>query len=189
MNKIKLGKGIINYPMPVALVGTKVHGRTNFLTVAWISMVSYNPPKIAVTLGNHHFSNNGIKDLQAFSICFPSEVHIKHVDYCGIYSGDKVDKSDLFKTFDGEFTDIPMIEAFPLNVECKLDKVVVNGSNETFIGDIVEVYADESIITDGKVDLVKMNPLILGQLTAKYYLLGENVGEAWNSGRELTNAL
>lgn len=184
MSKVKLGSGIVNYPMPVALVGTKVEGKVNFLTVAWISMVSYNPPKIAVTLGSHHHSNIGIKEQKAFSICFPSEGHMKAVDFCGIYSGEKTDKSRIFKTFDGEITGAPMIEEFSLNIECKLDKIVANGANETFIGDIAEIYADESVLTDGKVDFEKLNPLILGQLTAEYHVLGAKTGKAWSDGKQ-----
>lgn len=186
MSKVKLGKSVVNYPMPVALVGSKVDGKVNFLTVAWISMVSFNPPKIAITLGKHHYSNKGIKEQQSFSICFPSEAHMIEVDYCGIFSGDKIDKGEIFKTFYGEYTGIPMIEDFSLNIECKLDKIDENGSNETFIGDILEIYADESILTDGKVDLEKLNPLILGQLKADYHLIGKKVGNAWSVGLELS---
>ena len=179
-----MGKGIVNFPMPVALVGAKIDGHVNFLTAAWISMVNYNPPKISVSLGKHHFTNQGIKENQAFSICFPSLEHIKITDLCGLVSGKNDSKSDYFDVFYGESENAPMINDFALNVECKLDKIVENGTNDTFIGDIIGIYADASILSNGIVDLDKLNPLILGQVNAEYRILGEKVGQAWKIGKD-----
>ncbi|MEI6852823.1 MAG: flavin reductase family protein [Bacteroidota bacterium] len=184
MKKINLGKGIVSYPMPVALVGAKVNGKANFLTVAWISMVGYNPPKIAISLGKRHFTNKGIKEHQAFSICFPSQHQIKITDLCGLISGEKEDKSKLFDVFYGESQEAPMINEFPLNVECKLDKIIDNGANETFIGDITGMYADEDVLTDGKVDFDKLDPILLTQTDSAYRSLGKKTGQAWKIGKE-----
>lgn len=183
MKKINMGKGIVNYPMPVALAGTVVSGRVNFMTVAWLSMANYNPPKIAITLGNHHFSNRGIKENKAFSLCFPSQEHIELVDLCGLISGEKEDKSGLFEVFYGESGVAPMIGAFHLNVECTLDKIVANGSNETFIGEIQAIHADESILIDGQVDMARLNPIILSQTSTEYRAIGAVTGRAWQIGR------
>ena len=59
MDKINLGSTIPAYPMPVSLVGTHVHGKPNFLAVAWFSMAGYKPPRISITLGKGHYSNPG----------------------------------------------------------------------------------------------------------------------------------
>ncbi len=184
MKKIKLGSGIVNYPMPVAVIGTTINNKANFMTAAWISMVSYKPPKIAITLGNHHFTNNGIKDNKTFSICFPSQKHIKITDLCGLVSGKKEDKSTFFNIFYGETNTAPMIDEFSMNVECKLDKIIENGLNETFIGDIIEIYADESILVNGKIDFDKLDPVVLGQTNTEYRKLGEKTGQAWKIGKE-----
>ena len=120
------------------------------MAAAWVSMVSYQPPKLAITLGNHHYTNKGIKANGVFSVNFPSTVNMKAVDYAGLVTGEKEDKSQLFTAFYGQSENAPMISEFKLNVECKLDKIVVNGLNETFIGDIVGIHADESILKDGK---------------------------------------
>ena len=61
MEKINLGVTIPAYPMPVSLVGTMVEGRPNFMAVAWFTMASYKPPKIAVVLGKGHYTNPGIR--------------------------------------------------------------------------------------------------------------------------------
>lgn len=183
MTKVNLKPGIVNYPMPMTIVGATVNGKVNFMPAAWVSMVSYAPPKIAVALGDHHYTNKGIKENGVFTINFPSVENMKAVDYCGLVTGEKVDKSKVFPVFYGASKQAPMVENFKLNVECKLDKIVVNGRNETFVGDIVNIYADETVLTDGKVDLDKLAPLLLGQITLEYRALGEKIGPAWKIGK------
>ena len=80
---------------------------------------------MAIVLGNHHHTNIGIKENNAFSLCLPSEDMVVVTDYCGIKSGKKTDKSKLFDLFYGELKAAPMIETCPLSVECKLVNVVV----------------------------------------------------------------
>lgn len=184
MSKICLKPGIVNFPMPMTIVGATVQDKVNFMPAAWVSMVSYAPPKIAVTLGDHHYTNKGIKENGVFTVNFPSVEHMKPVDYCGLVTGEKVDKSQVFPVFYGELEKAPLIDNFKLNVECKLDKIVVNGRNETFVGDIVNIYADEDVLIDGKIDMDKLAPLILGQPTLEYRALGEKVGQAWKVGKE-----
>ncbi len=184
MKKVNLGPGVVNYPMPVALVGAHVNGKANFIAVAWLSMVSYNPPKIGINLGQAHYTNQGIKENRVFTVCFPSAKHVKVTDYCGLVSGKSEDKSRLFKLFYGQSPNGPMIEEFPLNVECRLEKVIQNGANEMFVGDIVGIYADEDILVNGKVDLEKLNPILLGQTSTEYREIGKKIGQAWKIGKE-----
>lgn len=184
MEKIYLQPGVVNFPMPMTILGVKVAGRINFMPAAWVSMVSYAPPRIAVTLGEQHYTNQGIKENGVFSVNFPSVSDMKLVDYCGLVTGAKEDKSTVFASFYGTSPNAPMVKEFKLNVECKLDKIVVNGHNETFIGDIVGIYAAGDVLTEGKVDFDKLEPFILGQTTLEYRSLGPKIGQAWKIGRE-----
>lgn len=181
--KEELGQIIPSYPMPVALVGTLVKDKPNFLTVAWLSMVSYKPPMIAATLGSHHYTNPGIKESKCFSVCIPSEEMVKSTDFVGMHSGKDQDKSGIFELLKGK-TKAPMIKECPFCVECELEKVDTNGMNETFIGKIVEVYADKEVLTDGKIDLSKVKPLLCSQGDAQYYTLGEKYEKAWSTGKD-----
>lgn len=177
-----LGSGIVNYPMPIALIGTNRNGKNNFMTAAWISMVSYNPPRIAVTLGKH-LTSDVIHETKVFSVCFPPACRMTDTDYCGLVSGRAADKSEVFTVFYGE-TGAPMAEECGLNAECRLNHIDANGVNETFVGDIVGIYADESVLTEGKVDFTKLRPFVLSQLNTRYYTLGLTAGEAWSEGRK-----
>ena len=180
MNKISLGAGIVNYPMPVALIGTTDGGKANFMACAWLSMVSFAPPRIAICLGNHK-TREIIRRTGVFSVCFPSKKDAADVDYCGLVSGAKADKSEVFHTFVSE-TGAPMAEECGLCVECRLDHSEMNGPNELIVGNIAGIFADESVLTDRKVDLKKLDPLILSQMDQRYCTLGSDAGKAWGIG-------
>ena len=114
MDKINLGSTIPAYPMPVSLVGVYVDGKPNFLAVAWFTMASYKPPRIAIALGKGHYTNPGIRENKTFSVCLPSEDMVEMTDYCGIVSGKKTDKSNIFDLFYGELKTAPLIRDCPL---------------------------------------------------------------------------
>jgi len=132
-------------------------------------MVSYRPPKIAISLGKAHYTNPGIKKNKTFSVCLPSE--------------DMVDKSEIFDIFYGELKTAPMINDCPLNMECKLVEIVESSHNEIFIGEIVGTYTEEKFLSEGNLDFRKINPLILSQPDASYWCLGKPVAKAWNIGK------
>ena len=184
MDKINLGSTIPAYPMPVSLVGTHVAGKPNFMTVAWFTMASYKPARIAIALGKNHYTNPGIKENHTFSVCLPSEEMTEVTDYCGIVSGKKTDKSRIFDLFYGELKTAPMIKDCPLNMECKLVEIVESGSNEIFIGEIIGVYTEERFLSDGKLDFTKIKPLILSQPDTSYWSLGKPFAKAWNIGKK-----
>jgi len=170
--------------MPVSLVGTHVDGKPNFLAVAWFTMVSYKPPRIAIALGKGHYTNPGIKETKTFSVCLPSEDMVEITDYCGIVSGKKTDKSEIFDLFYGELNTVPMIRDCPLNMECTLVEIVESSLNEIFIGEIVGTYTEERFLTDGKSDFKKTKPLILSQPDTSYCRLGEPLAKAWSIGKK-----
>jgi flavin reductase (DIM6/NTAB) family NADH-FMN oxidoreductase RutF len=170
--------------MPVSLVGTHVNGKPNFMAVAWFTMVSYKPPRIAIALGKGHYTNPGIKENETFSVCLPSEDMVEITDYCGIVSGKKTDKSEIFDLFYGELKTAPLISDCPLSIECKLVEIVESGLNEIFIGEIMATYTEERFLTEGKLDFGKMKPLILSQPDTTYLRLGEPLATAWNIGKK-----
>jgi len=184
MEKINLGATIPAYPMPVSLVGAHVNGKPNFLAVAWFSMVGFKPPQIAISLGKGHYTNPGIRENKAFSLCLPSEEMVEITDYCGIVSGKKTDKSGIFDLFYGELKAAPMIVDCPLCMECRVVQVVESGVNEVFIGDIVGTHTDERYLTEGRLDFAKMKPLVLSQPDTAYWGLKAPVAKAWSVGKK-----
>jgi flavin reductase (DIM6/NTAB) family NADH-FMN oxidoreductase RutF len=184
--KIKLGGMNVLYPTPTVLVGAIVNGKPNFLTIAHIGIVNHAKPfLISMSLGKVHYTNAGIKENEAFSVNLPSENLVVKTDYVGMVSGKKTDKTGVFEIFYGELAKAPMIEDCSLNMECKLYDVYDTPTHDLFIGEIVETYAEESILTDGKVDIAKVKPLLFDMSSIKYWSLGEPLASCWNVGKQM----
>jgi flavin reductase (DIM6/NTAB) family NADH-FMN oxidoreductase RutF len=184
--KIKLGGMNVLYPTPTVLVGAIVAGKPNFLTIAHIGIVNHAKPfLISMSLGKVHYSNAGIKENKAFSVNLPSENLVVKTDYVGMVSGKKTDKSGVFDIFYGELAKAPLIEACTLNMGCKLYDVYDTPTHELFIGEIVETYAEESVLTEGKVDIAKVKPLLFDMSSIKYWSLGEPIANCWNVGKQM----
>ena len=57
--------------------------------------------------------------------------------------------------------------------------------HDLFIGEIVQTYADESVLIEDKVDLAKLKPLLFDMSSVKYWSIGEVVADCWNVGKQL----
>jgi flavin reductase (DIM6/NTAB) family NADH-FMN oxidoreductase RutF len=187
MEKVSLGTNAFIFPMPVVLVGTKAMGKANFMTVGWVSRVNASPPMIAVMINKVHYTTPFIVENGTFSINVPSADMVEKTDYCGLVSGEKVDKSKLFDVFYGSLKTAPMIKECPLCIECRLVKALELPTNDIFIGEIMSSYADKGCLTNGKPDFGKVRPMLLTMPDNGYWTIGEQVGKAWNDGKKLMN--
>ena len=105
-------------------------------------------------------------------------------DYCGIVSGKKADKSDIFRSFYGKLGKAPMIHECPVNLECRLvDTLDFGGGSEVFIGEILESYAEEKYFCNGIPDVEKIEPIVFSMYDNNYWGIGEHLGKAWYSGK------
>lgn len=174
------------YPMPTTLVGATVHEKPNFLTVAHVGILNHGSPQyLSIGLGKRHYTNGGIHKNRTFSICLPSEDLVIETDYCGIMSGKDTDKAALFDVFYGELKTAPMIRQCPVNMELSLHRVLDFPSHDIFIGQLVQTYADEKVLTEGRIDVDKLRPLFFDMASRKYRALGSIVGNCWSVGKTL----
>lgn len=183
MEKIKIDRNAFVYPMPVVLVGTMVDNRPNFMTVAWVNRVNFQPPMLAVAIGLKQYTNGGITSHRTFSVNIPSADLVEKVDYCGMVSGRNQDKSKVFEIFQGELPNTPMIKDCPLTMECKVFKTVDLPADYLYIGEIVNAYSENRYLTDGKPDVQKINPFVLTMPDNHYWKIGPNAGNAWSIGK------
>ncbi len=187
MSKVKLDQNSGPTPIlsayPVVLVGAEVNGKPNFTTVAWVGVAASNPPTIAIALQHHRYSLKGIRNRMAFSVNIPSTSQMKETDYCGLVSGEKVDKTERcgFKLFYGKPEGIPFIEQFPINHGCEVVQMVNLGSHELVVGRIVETHVSADCIVGGRLDATKLEPIFF--TGGKYYALGNKLGDAFEAGR------
>jgi flavin reductase (DIM6/NTAB) family NADH-FMN oxidoreductase RutF len=183
MKKVDIGANAFVYPMPVTLLGALVNAKPNFMALGWITRVNANPPMVGVGVGRHHYTCTGMAETKTFGINFSSAEMMEITDYCGMASGEKVDKGGLFEVFYGKLKTAPMIEECPLCMECKLVQTIEFPTNTLFIGEIIGSYAEERCLTDGRPDIKKMDPLLLTMPDNRYWRVGEYAGKAWGSGK------
>jgi flavin reductase (DIM6/NTAB) family NADH-FMN oxidoreductase RutF len=184
--KKKLGGINVLYPTPTVIVGAFVEGKPNFITIAHIGIVNHAKPHlISLSMGKAHYTNAGIRENKEFSVNVPSESLLVETDYVGIVSGKKVDKSGVFDIFYGGLSKAPLIKACPLGMECRLYDTYDTPTHDLFIGEIVETHAEASVLTDGKVDVSKVRPLLFDMSTVKYWSLGSAVAGCWNVGKQM----
>ena len=185
-NMKSLGPVNALYPMPTTLVGANVNGKANFLTVAHVGIMNHGDPQyLSVGLNSSHYTNAGIHENGTFSICVPSEDLMVKTDYCGIMTGKKTDKSAIFDVFYAENGTAPMIRECPICMELKLKDVLHYGHHEIFIGELVNTFVQEEVLTEGVIDLSKVKPLIFDFASKNYWSLGNAIGKCWSAGKEL----
>lgn len=158
MSKIKLGAWNILSPLLPVLVGTNVEDKPNYITIALVGWLCYDT--ISVSVARKQYSNAGIKANGTFSVNQPSVAMVKKLDYCGLYSGRKVDKSVLFENFYGELKTAPMIKECPINIECSVIQAIERSVHTVFIGEVKEVYFNEDCLTNGIPDISKIDPIL-----------------------------
>ena len=180
--------GTVNalYPMPTTLVGATVNAKPNFLAVAHVGILNHGTPQyLSIGLHKSHYSNSGIYENRTFSICLPSEGLMVETDFCGIMTGKKTDKAALFEVFYGDLKTATMIQQCPVNMELKLHDVLDFNTHDIFVGELVQTYADESVIADGNIDITKLKPLLFDMASKQYWSLGQTLGKCWNAGKSL----
>jgi flavin reductase (DIM6/NTAB) family NADH-FMN oxidoreductase RutF len=168
--------------MPTVLVGANVKSKPNYMTAAWSTVACMAPPMVCVALNKERFTVKGIEENKTFSLNIPSVRQVVETDHCGLVSGAHEDKSKVFRSFYGKLKTAPLAEECPVNIECRLFKSVDCGSHRLYIGEVVEVHADTSCLTDGKPDIAKIKPIIYSQ--AIYFGLGKEVDKAFSAGKK-----
>lgn len=183
MAKKQLGAVNSLYPMPTTLVGATVNGKPNYITIAHVGIMDMGT--ISLGMNKVHYTNAGIKENKTFSVNLPSVNLIKETDYCGLVSGKKTDKAALFDNFYGVLGTAPMIRQCPVNMECRLVQTVDFPNHDIFVGEVVETYVDEDVLTNNVLDVAKVQPILFTMADHGYWAIGSHIGQAWNVGKEL----
>ncbi|SFM83800.1 flavin reductase family protein [Methanolobus profundi] len=185
--KRSIGARSLAYPTPAWLVGTyDMFGKANAMTAAWGGICCSDPPCISVSLRKATYSYANIMEKEAFTISIPSEDYVKETDYFGIESGKNVDKFEKMglTAVKSDLVYAPYVEEFPIVLECKLIHSFELGLHTQFIGEIVDIKAEESVLDEkGNPDIKKIRPIIYSP-ERNYYGLGKLLGKAFSIGIE-----
>jgi flavin reductase (DIM6/NTAB) family NADH-FMN oxidoreductase RutF len=182
MKKITLGPMPYMSVMPALLVGANVRGKPNYMTAAWATVACMAPPMVCVAINKARYTAKGIEENKTFSLNVPSAEQVVETDHCGLVSGAQEDKSGVFRSLYGKLKTAPLAEECPVSIECRLFKSVDCGSHRLYIGEVVEIHADMSCVTDGKPDITKINPILYTQ--SAYFNVGKQVEKAFSAGKK-----
>jgi len=182
--KISLGAKQVIYPEPVLIIATyNDDGTANAMNAAWGGISDTN--EIHICLSKHKTTDNILKR-KHFTVSMGDVKHVVECDYLGIVSGNKViNKLEVanFHTSKSKTIDAPIIDELPFALECEL--ISYDSNSGHLYAKILNVVADQSILTDGKVDLNKFKPLVFDELNYAYHTIGEKVGNAFKDGKQL----
>lgn len=186
--KKSFGPKTLVYPTPVWVVGTYDRGgKPNAMTIAWGGICCSVPPCIAISLRKATYTYDNVVQRKAFTVNVPSEAQAEAADYFGLVSGKNVDKfvATGLTPVRGDVVDAPYVEEFPMVLECKLIQTVEIGLHTQFIGEIMDVKADESVLNErGLPDIEKIRPFVFCPELRNYHKIGGCLGEAFSIGRK-----
>ena len=183
--KLNITEGI--FPMPVLMIATyNEDGSVNVMNAAWGTMQERD--HVALVLSEGHKTVKNIKARGAFTVSIADAAHVVEADYFGVESGnrvpDKFAKSGL-TACKAEMVDAPIINEFPLCLECEFIEYQDSKYGCGVIGKVVNVTADESVMAGEKVDMSLVNAIAFDPYTHGYYRVTERVGEAFKDGMQL----
>ena len=176
------------FPMPVLMVATYGEdGKIDIMNVAWGGICGMD--KIALNLAAERKTLKNILAKKAFTVSLADEAHVKEADFLGTASGnvmaDKFERTGLH-AHKSAHVDAPVIEEFPVTMECKLEEVRDCFGEQRVVGTIVNVLAEERVLDEkGKVDAGKLNAIMFDQFRNTYYTVGKEIAQAWRVGAEL----
>ena len=189
---MKKNLGVVQavFPMPVLMVAAYGEdNKVNVMNAAW-GMIC-NSDRIALFIDEEHKTTQNILKKKAFTVSIADKAHMDAADFFGIASGNKMpDKFERtgYTATKSEFVDAPVVDEFPVVMECELVEVVETESMYCIVGKIINTAAEESVLSEnGKVDTAKLQALIFDPFRHGYYVSGEQVGKAWNAGTGFMN--
>ena len=165
MSRVNFGAKPNMYPLPVLIIATyDKDGNPDAMNAAWGVVTDFN--EISISMGDHKTTDN-LAATGAFTVSMATEDTVVGCDYVGIESGRKVPDKFARAGFHA--------------LECK----VKSFDNGILVGEIVNVCADESVLTDGKIDPKKLKPIAFDPVNNTYLAMGDKVGDAFGSGKAL----
>lgn len=182
MSRVDFGAKPLLFPMPVLIIGTyDENGVPNTMNAAWGMISDFK--EISISLSEHKTTAN-LAVTGEFTVSIATEDTVVACDYVGIVSAndepDKFAKAGFHAT-KSDKVNAPLIDELPMALECR----VKSFEDDILIGEIVNVNADESVLTNGKIDPKKLKPIAYDPANNTYVSLGDIVGKAFSDGLQL----
>lgn len=171
--------GNMLYPVPAVMVTVSDgEGNDNIITIAWAGTINSDPAMVSISVRKSRYSHELLTKNGEFTINLVTKDLTYAMDYCGVKSGRDIDKFSEMKLtkLPGVKVNVPSIEQSPVNIECKVKRVLELGTHDMFIAEVLAVSVDDKYMDDnGKFNLENANPIAYSH--GQYYTLGEKIGK------------
>jgi len=179
MSKIKWKPGNMIYPLPAVMVSCGIDVKDyNIITISWTGTINTDPAMCYISVRKERYSHKTIKQTGEFVINLTTKELAFAADWCGVKSGKDFDKFKEMKLTPEKASIIntPLIKESPVNIECKVDRIIELGSHDMFIAKIVAVNVDEKYLdkNTGAFDLRQTEPI--SYIHGNYYEPGTKIG-------------
>ena len=177
MEKVSWRGGALVAPVPAVMVSLGDMEKSNIITVAWCGITNTVPPKTYISVRPERHSYKILKEKREFVINLTPSSLTKKADFCGMYTGKKVDKFKEcgFTKEKSSKIDAPMIGECPISIECKVTDIIPLGSHDMFLADIVAVNVEKSLLEGDKLCINRAHLCAFAH--GEYYKLGERIGK------------
>lgn len=178
MARKNFAPGALLAPTPPVLVTVSDGEHTNVLTVGWTGILATHPARTYVSIRPSRYSYEILKKSGEFVMNLPTKEQAREVDYCGIYTGAKVNKLERcgFTLKKSDKVVPPTIAECPIALECRVCDVVPMGTHDVFVADIVSVSCDDSVLDEnGAIRFDRAG--LLAYAHGEYFALGESLGK------------
>lgn len=185
--KTSLGARTVLYPTPVLIVGTyDAHHKPNAMAVAWGGICCSKPPCLAISVREATYTYASLMERRVFTVSIPSIEHLEAADYFGLASGRDADKFAVtgLTPVASDLVEAPYVGEFPVVLECKVVHVANLGLHTLFVGEILDVKAEEGCIdANGRLSGELVKPFMWAPPENMYYALGEKLGKGFSVGK------
>lgn len=189
--KKNLGNRAIVTPQPVLIVASyDEQGTPNAMNLAWGGQCSYH--YVEMNLALNHKTTENLKHKKAFTMSIATIDTLVLSDYFGLVSGYKANKIEITGEHitHSEFVDAPIIDKYPLTLECRVVEMKEAFGEMHVVGEVVNVQVDESILNNrGRVDFDRLQAISFDSESRSYRILGEVVGKAFKDGLNLKRSV
>ena len=178
MSKVTWKPGTFLYPLPAVMVSCGTMDKSNIITVAWTGILNTDPAMVYISVRPSRYSYNLIKEQGEFVINLTNKDLARATDWCGVKSGEKIDKFKEMKLHKekAKFVKCPMIKESPVSVECKVKEIKELGTHHMFMAEVLAINSDEKYIDgNGAFDISKCD--LIAYSNGHYYQLGKKIGK------------
>ena len=177
MEKVSWRGGALVAPVPAVMVSLGDMEKSNIITVAWCGITNTVPPKTYISVRPERHSYEILKEKREFVINLTPAALAKKADFCGMYTGRKVDKFKecSFTKEKATKIDAPMIGECPISIECRVTDIIPLGSHDMFLADILAVNVEQALLEGDKLCINRAHLCAFAH--GEYYKLGERIGK------------